>query len=269
MPPSKIKMNLEGIGWDLLSLHFGSPLEVSIDATNQFGNRLSEQALRLKIEEKLRGEKISITSLDYQNIDLRFENATSKRVPVRLHASLKFEAEHQLRKAPSISPDSVTITGPSSVVDSLVFWPTDSLIREGLKSDETLSQPLLPPDNKSLKLNPTKVEVLLPVELFVEKDFFVPVQVNQVQDSFIIIPYPRIVKLTAVVGMSRFNELEADDFMLEANMEGIEIRSEKDLAPLEITAAPDYVKNIRLAQQSARFTFALKDSLDVPPNPPN
>lgn len=261
MPPSKAYANLKGDGWDLLRLYFRKTIELNLDASNQYDGIVSEATLVRAVEEIIRNDAILVNSIEFEEIELNFEEAISKMIPVHLRGSFSFGPEYQFREPPLLTPDSVLVSGPISIVEFLSEWPTDSIVISQLKADQKIQAPLLAPANESIKLEPPVIDVNLFVELFVEKDFFVPVQVNLAQDSIHVVPYPRIVRVTAVVGMSRFNDLKAEDFVLEAMLDGIEIRSENDLAPLQITKAPDYVRNIRLAQQSARFIFTLTDSL--------
>jgi hypothetical protein len=267
MPPASIPASLKGKGWDLLRMYFDRPAQIELQAANQFGGRVNESLLISKTKEQLRSRNMEVLRVENDLIDLRFEDAISKVVPVRLRLNLEFEAEHQLSRPIQIFPDSVRVHGPQSIIGALAEWPTDSLNLTGLKSDLRRSVGLVSPSTASIILDPSEVEVEIPVEAFVEKSFFVPVSTGENWSTDSIRVFPPSVRVNAVVGMSYYDLLKPEDFRLEVLLEGIEINSENNTAPIQMTQSPDFVRNVRFSPQSVEFIFTLQDSIPVGEDP--
>ena len=260
-PPERVKARLKGNGWDLLGMYFDNQAQIRLQASNQFSGRVNENLLISKTLEQLSKRGIQVLRVENEQIDLRYEEAAAKVVPIRLRVSLDFESEHHLRGPLVIQPDSVKVYGPSSIVNALTEWPSDSIQLTDLRSDLEMKANLLQPSTGSIILDPPEVALLVPVEAFVEKSFFVPISIRDSLSIDSIRIFPPSVRVNAVVGMSQYDSLQPDDFVLEAILDGVEINSSNNTAPIQMIRQPAYVRNVRFAPQSVEFILTVQDSL--------
>ncbi|MEK7256605.1 MAG: hypothetical protein AAB316_17755, partial [Bacteroidota bacterium] len=98
---------------------------------------------------------------------------------------------------------------------------------------------------------PKKVEVLIQVEQYTEKSFSVPVRLAGNADSIRI--FPSFVELTCAVGMSRFDQVKAEDFVVQADLQQNHFHPAQNTVPLTLKSQPDWVRNIQITPKSVEF----------------
>ena len=125
LPPSSVSVQLQGTGLDLLALIFDPPtVEVGPDQ-----ERVDvDQVLELP-----RANDATIESVVPSIIEIEMEERVERRLPVQPRLAVQTASSHELIDEPSMSPDSVTISGARSTVQSFSEWPTDSLTLENVR----------------------------------------------------------------------------------------------------------------------------------------
>jgi hypothetical protein len=257
LPPSDILATIQGTGWDLLfDFLLASRIVLAYDLSNvQDRFVLSRAQLRSEVLSNLSSRGLNIVELNYDDITLLLEQTDVKRVPVRLNSRFSFEQGYQLQQPPSVQPDSVTLTGPESALSDITFWDTDSLVLNNLRTSVVKTTTLAPPLS-GIFLSQSEVAVEVKVEQFTEQSFWVPVSIQNTQDSVRI--FPQTVQLTCVVGLSRYNTLSAADFEITADVAGVTLhKDQRNTALLQLIRSPDYVSNVRFSPRSVEF-FLLK-----------
>jgi len=118
--PEEVTINVTGKGWKLLrkSLHLEvQPAEIFIRSLPK-NNYLLGPALRPALVNALDGLQLNFVVTDtlYFNFDPKVE----RRIPLALDPTQQLTGERHAVVGPvRISPDSVTFTGPSSLIDSM------------------------------------------------------------------------------------------------------------------------------------------------------
>ncbi len=257
MPPKDITATIQGTGWELLYEFLRSAqIGLSYDLREvQDRFVLSRSQLRSEILSRLSSGGMNIVELNYDDIVLSLEQKDTKRVPVSLHSRFSFEPGYQLQRPPVLSPDSVTLTGPASVIEKIDFWETDSIVLTELKSSLAQTTPLKPAPS-GVFLSAQQVKVQVNVEQYSEKSFWIPVSVRQSADSVRV--FPQTIRLTCVVGLSRYDTLSSADFEITADLGGRSLYADqRNTALLELTKRPDYVSHIHFSPKSIEF-FLIK-----------
>lgn len=125
--PEEVTINVTGKGWKLLrkSLRFElQPAEIYIRNLPS-NNYLLGSALRPSLVNALNGLQLNFVVTD--TLRFNFDERITRTVPLKLEPQQKIVADRHTVVGPiTIKPDSVTFTGPSSVVDSL---PSPFLLR--------------------------------------------------------------------------------------------------------------------------------------------
>jgi hypothetical protein len=270
LPPHEVEATIAGEGWDLMYFFFFAEHYPIVFNLNELPiDILNRELIIDRISNQLGSDKLSVKDISLDYISLNYEARMDKRLPVKFAKQLRFEPEFQLRDSIQLQPDTILVSGPVSLVDSLLFWPTDTTDLGLLKEDFEEKIGLKPsPGGGILDLRPEKVNLYIPVDRFVEKSFlFVPVEVRNAPDSLRI--FPAAVKVTAVVGMSRFDQLSASDFTVEADLSGFALNEEYNTVPLKIDTIPKGVSSVRINPASVEFFFEVSDStgFEVPIQP--
>jgi len=257
--PEKLLVSMEGVGWDLMSNYFkkekGS-LSLNL-STNQRQIYNSAQLIN-KLHRSQ--SSIDINGLNIDILELEVEEKLSKKVPISLDAKLTFDPSYHLKQKPQISPDSILLSGPETIINSINNWPSESVQLEPLDKNLSMVLPLVKPTDKTnISISPTSVQLNLEVEQLTEKKFFVPIQVKNASDSIKI--FPTNIQISCVVGLSHYDEIKVDSFVLEVDMNGVASKEENNTLPVLLSRQPESVKGVHLASQSVEFFF-VEDGLD-------
>lgn len=256
IPPTDVYATLKGTGWNLMFEYLANatiPVHFDISETGELN--FNRAQLRAELLSALASKELDITEINYDAISLRAEEKISKRVPIRFRLNLGFAPEHHLSAPLRIEPDSVDLTGAVSVLEKFNSWPTDSLNYADLAKSISAVVPLQQPPPE-ITLGIRNAELTIPVESYTEKSFFVPVTLqNPPSDSLKV--FPDKIKVSFVVGLSRYDSVHYSDFTLVADLKTSSLEKGKNTVPVEIKAQPEAVKNVVLSRNSVEF-FILK-----------
>ncbi len=252
-PPTDIQAELKGTGWDLMLEHFyHSKIPVFISMLNNNSLYLNQNRMRTEIRNSLRFSAIEVLSVNYEEIQVELDDKVSKKIPIQLEKDLVFSPGNQLKQSPTLTPDSIVITGPVSLLDSLDSWPTTPLVLSDLKSSSTLDWPLVNP-GPELILDQSKTSVNLEVEQFTEKTLYIPVTITNATEGDSLKVFPDKIQLTCQVGLSRYNEVLYQNFAIEADLQHVPLQEGKNTVPVKLVRFPLFVKGVKLERQSVEF----------------
>jgi hypothetical protein len=116
LPPPTVDVEIEGQGLQLLMLYGNRP-QASLDAS--LGAVDVRSALTLA-----EGTDLDIVSVSPQQVNVSTEPRIQRRVPIRSRLNLDLAPSHELLGPVRLRPDSVTISGAKSIVESFSLWPT-------------------------------------------------------------------------------------------------------------------------------------------------
>ena len=256
-PPEQIGVDLIAKGWYfLLSSIIGSDLEVQYSVPEQDTYELSASQVHEDIDRILQGKNVIIEQLYFEGFKVFLEKQAIKRVPISISIDINFASEFALAKDISLNPDSVTVSGPTSRLESITSWPTDSLslrqVNQNYKGTIGLSKPI-----DGLKITLKDTEVGIEVERFTEKSVFVPIQIDYpLTDSIRF--FPNKILLKCAVGLGHYDSLSASDFNLTAKLDESLISEGKRTVPVALTRQPEYIQNIQFFPKVVEFLIIKK-----------
>lgn len=252
-PPTDISAELKGTGWDLMLEHFfHSKIPVFIPMPDNNSMYLNQNRMRTEIRNSLRFREIEVLSVNYDDIQIQLEDKKEKKVPIVFESELIFAPGNQLKQIPKLTPDSVLLTGPVSLLDSIASWPTKMVQLLDIKSSSTFEVDLQKP-SLELKLNKTQTAVSLEVEQFTEKTLYIPVKVLNKPEGDSLKIFPDKIQLTCQVGLSRYNEVAYQDFSIEADLKDVPLQEGKNTVTVRLTHQPLFVKGAKLERKSVEF----------------
>jgi hypothetical protein len=217
-PPSKLELNVQAHGFTLLrhKLAFSfSPIVLDLSAIHQSIEsenneyRVPSENLVRRIGAQI-SKEITINGVSPQNISLVFDSLNTKRVPVLPQVKLHFKPQFFLKGIVEAKPDSIEITGPAAVLDTINVLHTMEIAFEGLDKSLEHSVPVAHPGNTNI--SPEKVVVFIPVEKFTEKELTLPVQIIHLPEDVSLKLFPPNIKVTVMVGLSEYEEVSSRDF---------------------------------------------------------
>lgn len=256
LPPEDLYVQLQGTGWQLLGEQLASKqINLSYDAADVDQINISSGQLRQDILRKLSSAAIRIIDINYDHVLIKLEDEVHKKIPIVLNSRLDFAPEYQLKEPVLLQPDSILISGPTTLIDSIAFWETDSLILSDLKNNVRMELPLkTPPDG--ILIEYSKVKAFIEVEAYTSKALFIPLTIINAPDSIRV--FPDKIKLECTVGLSLYNTVNAEDFQLEVDIGGVRLPEGRTTVPIVLKKSPDFVRNIHFTPQAAEF-FIFQD----------
>ena len=139
--PQFVQVEVSGDGWKLVNL-YNNPPEVFVDVVEGEVNLFDQVRQRFTIE-----QDVSVLKVQPFIVNIELEKKVEKKIPIHLASQLSFLDRYGLVGEPSLTPDSVTITGAESQVRDIEEWVIeDTLVLSDLREDVNLDIEVTPID---------------------------------------------------------------------------------------------------------------------------
>lgn len=189
---STITYNLTTTGIRLIRAYFFNPPDTlfvqsdALPATQRDGKRLffvDGNRVHAILNDRL-GQWANVENIRPDTVFIELVPAIRRQLPVQLNADIQYEQRFRPYGEIKIQPDSVWITGPESILDTLeyistAFWSSGRL-RQNTQQQVQLLRPL---PLKSLQLENEHTVVTVPVEEFTESSIELPINVTRPDDA--------------------------------------------------------------------------------------
>ncbi|MCF8361515.1 MAG: hypothetical protein K9G70_02725 [Prolixibacteraceae bacterium] len=258
-PPSSISVRMEAYGYTLLRHKINltiNPINFNFSAfTNN--ESLSEGTQNLKIAtnqyipqiSKQVSSEITITEISPDTLTFSFDDIISKKVIVKANLDLSFENQYFLLDPVRFTPDSVKITGPESIVDTITSISTKHENFRNLNTNvvQNISLENIPGVDVSTK----RVELNIPVSLYTEYTDKVKLQKLNVPDSLNLVTFPGYVNINCIIAFENYANIDAAGFILAVDYNNIS--TGKETLPVEIIKKPTTVKSLTVSPENVEF----------------
>lgn len=258
VPPAEVDIHIKATGFKILSGKL-FPRTLEINAGNLSSKSKTDYYLllpqqRLAIQKQM-NNGVSIDHFIQDSVSMSLGVLSRKIVPVKLISDLSYEAGYHINGAIELEPDSVVVSGPESILDTLQFIATSNYIESGISEPvhKELSLQTFESD-QNVNFNVEKVTIDFSVEKFTEGTMKVPVVVVNLPEDLTINTFPKEVELTYKVALSQFNQIQSTSFVIECDYQ---LSVENDLSYLipKLTKQSDMVKNVKIAPNRIDFVI--------------
>lgn len=248
-----VDLQVEGTGWQLLFARLRirpQSIAISLEKLNNrnfilFSEQLYNVNNQLETSQK-------IISVRPDTLYFDFSEKTVKKVPVKLVSDLSFVKQFGIANPIEISPDYVTISGPEEELDKINEWKTDSLILKDVQYTSKSMVGMAQSKMKNVSIFPASVEVKVPVDEFTEKVLDVPLKVINNKEYYSVKLYPKKVKVTFLVALSKYNQINEE--FIEAVVDMNEWKTlNHDKLRVKIMRFPDFCKLIQIVPEKVDF----------------
>ena len=272
-PPSKLVLRVRADGYTILAnkLRFKRTLNYDVNAFSLYSLSLDSTSvyqLTRYAREKLTAElnssskNISILNIEPDTIFFNFARVRNRKIPVRPILSTDetmFARQHMLNGKIRVIPDSVVAIGPSAIVDTLKFIPTEKITLNDL--DDTTRKNAKIAQISRVKIPQKKVKVIIPVDRFTESEIEVPIELEHVPDSLVLKTFPKAVKINYLVTLSNFPKANAEMFHPYVDYRNIELKSSAKLK-VQLDSLPGYIHGIKLSPQYVDYLIEIPSAKD-------
>ncbi len=239
----------------LKSFHFEYPVMVDVGKINarKEDNRffVASNSFMPQLKEQFNRD-ITIYEINPDTLFFILQRQASKVVPVRVNLDLSFDSQFRLYDSLVINPDSVTISGYSTLLDSVHELHTEYKKIENVNKSFTLDMRINNPYDNSYVLNVSKqnISVHVPVEKFTEATFRLPVEIINTEENLQL--FPDSVYLTCLVAMKDYEQIEQSMFSVVADFKDIQVEK-ANLAEIKLLSKPEHVKVTKISPETVEF----------------
>lgn len=217
--PENISLNVSGHGYVLLRSIITSsrhPVIFRIITLN-FNNipkdtnhyYLLTRNLKENIQRQL-GSELVLNYLSPDTLYYTFSPIVRKKVHVVPDIDIEFEKQYMQGGSIVSIPDSIIITGPKSIVDTIEKIKT--VYKNFDHTDKTFSEELKLEPVEGVSLIKKSVIISVPVEKFTESSINIPIKVLNIPDSLEMKLFPTFIKINYIVALRNYNKVSSWNF---------------------------------------------------------
>ncbi|WP_103864625.1 CdaR family protein [Aquimarina sp. I32.4] len=251
----KLRMILNGNGFRLMNHNWSKPTlefdvkKAIVQEEDQYLFYVDKESSLLKRKLDFKGR---ILSVQKDTLRLKVDHNLTKKIPVKVDRDIEYAVGYGSGKGLEVAPDSVQINGPSQIIDTIRYIPTEDLKLEGLNVDYSselkVSLEELP---KTITVVPSQVKASILVSKFTEGSQKIPITLNNVPEGVEIKIFPKEISVVYRVGLDKYNEVSPRDFMIVADY--AKASEESLYLTLELINKPAYIHDERLQVKQIQF----------------
>jgi YbbR domain-containing protein len=200
--PDNAAVSISGEGWSLFNPYINPPQVV-----------LNVEAQQVNMFEQVRQQISSLSGLNVMQVDPMFleietEMRVSKKVPVVSQVNIGTLNQFGVLGATVVTPDSITITGPSSRVETVTSWNTVDTEVDGVNSDLEMTVDLENPGS-GISVMPMTVTLNAEIAEFTEAEVRIPVRSRGLPSGRAVTFSPSSILVRYDVPLENYNEVQS------------------------------------------------------------
>lgn len=204
---------------------------------------------KLELSRKLSLDMTQTNFLD-KEILIPFDLKSTKRVPIISRIKANYAPGFSSETPPVINPDSVTISGPSSILDTIPSVFTENVTEKGIDRNMTSRVKLEEIDPK-VTLYEKEIDWRVEVQKFTEGKVKVPLSVINLPPNVDLSLFPANVEVTYMVSVEKYDLVKIDDFKLICDYN--EISEDQNFFIVKLQKKPDFIKNVMISPKKAHY----------------
>jgi hypothetical protein len=257
--PDRLDLTVNASGFTLLAYQLRSRLTPIIFDVNSFSpNRFRDDPSSVYILTSYAQDGISrqlsseieILDIHPDSLIFTFAAKTSKRVPVVPVLDLGFEQQYMQVGPVILEPDSVIISGPEVIVDSIDRVTTEEFRK--ISINESFNDELRISPISRIDFDPKEIWLQVPVEKFTEASLSIPIEVLNLPDSLVLRTFPGKVNVTCQIGLSAYESLSEHLFRAVVDYAEIGTMLGNKLQ-VEIVKMPDFIQALNYTPKSVEY----------------
>ena len=250
-----IRLELEGYGYNLAKYYIDQPIiEISLNDLNKVKSKYqwTKQRNFSDLQSKF-NKSVRLVSSSVDQIEFIIEQYESKKVPVELKLELDYKSGFDSFNEYKLSKDSIMITGPNSLIDTINMIQTHKLVLNQIDSEINTKIRIKPSENKNITHSDTELDFQLKVEKFTEESIKVPITIVNIDDNMKINYYPKVVSVLYRVSIREYKSVNPMDFRVECDLNTI--NRDNSVLISSITKKPNNVRKCRIENNQIQYVI--------------
>lgn len=261
--PNKIKVRIRDKGSVLLNYSFGrtfAPIEINMkDMPVDQGTVILE---RKDIESDIYKQLMSSTvlvSYDPAQINVTYTKRIEKDLPVVFNGNIQYEPGYHRSDEIQITPAYVQVYAAKSVLDTLTSIQT--VYTDIKKANKSFTRALPLQKIEGVAYNPESITITIPIDQYTEKTLDIPVIITQIPADYTVRLFPSSVKVISSLPLSRYRDLDADQFEIRIPFSELE-QNLTGILPISLTKGPDWIRSSSLSPDKIEFILEQRRNND-------
>ncbi len=203
---------------------------------------------------------LSQLNLDYEkatflqkNIKISFERRAVKKVAVVSSIDLNFAVGYSALEEIKLQPDSIMLSGPVTVLDTLEFIRTKQLKINNISNDVKGKVQLETENINEVSLYQNEVNYSVRTEKFTEGKAEIPIILLNVPEGTNVVIFPKELVIYYQVSLKDFEKIKSSAFQVAVDF--MNARDSDGFLIAQIIQKPTQVNNIRLNEKKIQFVI--------------
>jgi len=188
-----------------------------------------------------------------ENLKIDFQQRTVKTVPINSKINLGFSVGYSALDKIKLQPDSITVSGPESILDTLVQVNTEALKIDNINKDIEGRIKLDRRNLSTVTFYQDEVSYSLRTDKFTEGKVEIPIEMINVPKKMNAVIFPKEVIVYYQVSLNEFDKVKPSNFKVIVDFKNSVNRDGYLLA--QIIKHPDIVNNLRLNENKILFVI--------------
>lgn len=265
--PNHLSLEVDAYGFDLLRYKISRslvPLKIELDKNTLFKTRYNDSRyfILTKYAQNLISAQISdnikIISIQPDSIFFDFSEKVSKRVAVKSNILYQLQKQYVINGGINCIPDSVTITGAKSVLDTVSYVYTEQYNFNIINEDIDITVELEPINGCDFLIN--EVGIQCKIEKFTQGSFEIPIEITNAPDGLILKPLPNKVQVLFKAALSNYLQISPKQFNIIIDCNLLDRTKDKSdyKIKLNLIKSPVTAFDIEIVPEYVDFLFDRK-----------
>jgi len=264
-PPRKINVMLKSYGFTLLRHKIQltiNPINFNVkqftlnmmDNVNQNEFALNLNQYLPQISKQVSSE-ITLLKISPEIINFKFDHIVNATKKVKHNFEMHFDTHYFLSDSISFSPDSINVSGPKSIVDSINCIETKYMVFNKINATVNKNNIRLQ-EIDQVEFDRKKIAVNIPVSLYTEYNAEISIEKLNVPDSINMIILPPKVKVKCLVPVEKYANINNSSFIFSVNFE--QPNSQNKKYSVNATRVPQYIKSLNYSPLEVDYLLQKK-----------
>ncbi len=263
--PDKLSLEVEGPGYSVLKAKIsGNKTPLVIDVKNSGLSVRDDESeleffiysydLRESFIKQIRSD-FDINSVFPDSLNFVFDKVIRKKVPVKPDIKVNLQRQFMMNGNIVSDPDSVEISGPKAVVDTIEYVKTE--YHEYNQVNEKITRNIDIASIRKVGISHKKAEITVPVERFTEEIIDIPVRILNKPDTADVKLFPDMVSIHFNIALSDYDRMQEIPFEAVVDMKDLDVRKVERLT-VELVNLPAFISNVRYNPKQVEYIVEKK-----------
>lgn len=263
--PPILKVNISTDGYNLLGyqLELKKP-KVEINLSEYEFDKLKNKheivfSDFLPTLSKQLGNKMVINEISPKSVEVILDKKMVKSLKIIPNVKLTFKNQFQLSGVIIVTPNTVEVSGPASILDTINAIPTNFLeindIEGSLSRKIKLNNDFI--TTHHLQIKNSDVEIKINTDKFTEYKLNLPITITNVSDTVEIEIIPMSIEIKFLIPLNKLAQIKPEEFQILVDYN--ELSSVYKKLKVHLVKHPDFIKNITLKPAKVEYVLKRKE----------